>query len=46
MAVIDYKEQILITSIKANMQYPICHVLLKKRDIVTKLWDLQTHESI
>ncbi len=27
------------------MQCPICHVPPKKREIVTKSWDLQTHES-
>ena len=42
---IDYKEQILIIGIKANMQYLICHVLPKIREIVRELWDLQTHES-
>ncbi len=27
------------------MQFPICHVPPKEREIVTKSWDLQTHES-
>lgn len=34
---IDYKEQVLIISIKANIQYSICHLLLKKRELVTWL---------
>lgn len=34
---IDYKEQVLITKIKANMQCLICYILPKKREIFTKL---------
>lgn len=33
----DYNEQIFITSIKANMQYTIYPVVLKKREMVIKL---------
>ena len=33
---IDYKEQVLITRFKANMQCFICHVLPKKRERMTK----------
>ena len=36
---IDYKEQVLITSIKANIQCSICYVPPKKRECVTKLWE-------
>ncbi len=42
---VDYKEQVLITGIKANMQCPIYHVLPKEWEIVTKSWDLRTYES-
>ena len=42
---IDYKEQVLITDIKTNMQYFIYYILPSKREIVTKLWDFQTYES-
>ncbi len=35
--IVDYEEQVFITSIKVNMQCPICYVPLKKREIVTKL---------
>ena len=34
--IVDYKEQVLITGIKANMQCSICHVIPKKRECVTK----------
>ncbi len=33
---VDYKEQVLITGIKANMQYSICHVPPKERELVTR----------
>ena len=33
---VDYKEQVLITGVKANMQCSLCHVPPKKRDCVTK----------
>ena len=34
---VDYKEQVFITGIKANMQYSICHVPPKERELVTRL---------
>lgn len=40
-----YKEQVLITGIKVNMQCSICHVRPKEREIVTWLWEPQTHLS-
>ena len=43
---VNYKEEVLITGIKANMQCLIFYVLPKKREIVTKSWDLHTHELI
>ena len=42
---VDYKEQVFITGVKANMQCFICHVLLKEREHVTKKWEFRTHES-
>ena len=36
-SIVDYKKQVLITDIKANMQCFICHILPKKRKKVTKL---------
>lgn len=33
----DDKKQVFITEIKANMQFPICYFLLKKRKIAIKL---------
>ena len=33
--IMDYKEQVLIIGIKANMQCSICHVPTKKRELVT-----------
>ena len=30
--IVDYKEQVLITGIKANMQYSICHIPSKKEN--------------
>ena len=41
---VDYKEQVLITGVKANMQCSICHVLPKERERVTKKWEFRTHE--
>ena len=35
--IVDYKEQIFITGIKANMKYLICHILPKKRELITWL---------
>lgn len=37
---IVYKDQILITGIKTNIQYLIYYILLKKKDSRTQLWDL------
>lgn len=34
---VDYEEQVFITVIKANIQYPICHFPQRKKEIVTKL---------
>ena len=30
---VDYEEQVLITGIKTNMQYLICHILPKKKRV-------------
>ena len=35
--IVDYKEQVFITSIKANMECFICHILSKKSECVIKL---------
>lgn len=35
--IIDYEKQVLITGIKANMQYLLYYILQKERKIVTKL---------
>ena len=43
--IVDYKEQVLITGIKANMQYLIRHILSKERELITRLWELQTYQS-
>ena len=32
---VDYKEQVFITGIKTNIQCSICHVYLKKKELVT-----------
>ena len=42
---IDYKEQVLITGVKANMQCFICYVLPKERKHVTKKWKFRTYKS-
>ncbi len=42
---VDYEEQVFITGIKANMQCSIWLAPTKKREIVTKSWDLRTYES-
>ena len=42
---VDYEEQVLITGIKANMQCSICHVPPKVRELVTRSWEPQTHQS-
>ena len=33
--IVDYKEQVLITDVKANMQCAICHVSPKERECVS-----------
>lgn len=38
--IVDYKEQVFIIGIKANMQYLICDIPAKKRNPVTQLWEL------
>ena len=43
---VDYKKQVFIIGIKANMQYSIYHVLSKERELVSRLWEVQTHQSI
>ncbi len=42
---VDYEEQVFITGIKANMQCSICHVPPKERELVTRMWEPQTHQS-
>ena len=42
---VDYKEQVLITGIKVNIQCSICHVLPKERKLGTRLWEPRTHQS-
>ena len=42
---VDYKEQVFITGIKANMQCSICHVSPKEKELVTRLWEPRTHQS-
>ena len=43
--IVDYEEQVVITGIKINMQCSIYHILSKERELVTRLWDLRTHQS-
>lgn len=31
--ILDYKEQIFVTGIKANIKYLICHILPKKKRV-------------
>lgn len=42
---LDYKEQVIITGIKSNLQYLICHILLKEREFITRLEKPQTNQS-
>ena len=42
---VDYEEQVHITGIKANMEFSIYHVLPKKKELVTWLWEVRTHLS-
>lgn len=34
---IDYKKTVLITGIKANVQYSVCHVSQQKQENLTKI---------
>ena len=34
--IVDYKEQVLIAGIKANMQYLICYILPKEKKLVIR----------
>ena len=42
---VDYEQQVRITGIKANMQYLICHVPPKEKELVTWSWEPRTHQS-
>ena len=42
---VDYEEQVLITGIKANVQYSIYHILPQEQKNLTKLWQPRTHIS-
>ncbi len=44
--IVDYEEQVLITEIKANVQYFVYYVPLQKRENLTKTWPPQIHKSI
>ena len=44
--IVNYKEQILIIKIKANVQFFICHISLQEQENLTKLWQTRTHKSI
>lgn len=37
--IVDYQEQVFITSIKIVIQYSICQVLPKKQKNLTKAWE-------
>ena len=41
---VDCDEHVLITGIKANMQYFICHVPPKERECVRKSWEFQIYK--
>ena len=43
--IIDYKEQVFITGIKANLQYSVCHIFLQEQENLTKKCSPQTHKS-
>ena len=43
--IVDYKEQVFITGIKANVQYSVCHVFSQEQENLTKTWPPQIHES-
>ncbi len=42
---VDYKEQVLITRIKANMQCSVCHVPPQEQKNLTITWPSRTHKS-
>ena len=42
---VDYKEQVLITGVKANMQCSIYHVPPKEREHMIENWEFRTHKS-
>ena len=42
---VDYKEQVLITGVKKNMQCYVCHVFPQERENLTKTWPPRTHKS-
>jgi hypothetical protein len=43
---INYKEQALITRVKSGQYYSICIVPSDKRENLTKVWLVRTHQSI
>lgn len=43
--IVDYKEQVLITGIKANMQYFICYISPQEQENLTKLLQPGTQKS-
>lgn len=43
---IDYKEQVVIISIKLDIQYFICQISLKKCENLYKTWPIRIHKSI
>ena len=43
---VDYKEQVVITSIKSGMQCFICQVSSKKRENLCKTQALRIHENM
>ena len=42
--IVDYKEQVLITGIKTNMQCFVCYVSPKKQENLTKTWPSRIYE--
>lgn len=40
--IIDYEKYVLITKIKGNMQYSVCHVSVQKQENLIKTCLLQT----
>ncbi len=43
--IVNYKEQVLIIEIKANIQYSVYHVLPQEWENLTKIWLLRIHKS-